>query len=128
MSRRLRVDQPRRLVSLEALLPAPGNVRTLEVPALGKNPEEVVINAALRRRLATALRRLPPALRMVVFLREMEGLSTREASQTLGVSEETVRARLHRARLFLQRELEGPRTGRPRSQSPARPARVQGGA
>ena len=42
---------------------------------------------------------------MIVFLREMEGLSTREAAAAIGVSEDTVKARLHRARLFLQREL-----------------------
>ena len=64
-------------------------------------------NAALRRRLKRALGTLPPAFRAVVFLREMEGLSTRETAHALGVSEDTVKARLHRARLVLQRELAG---------------------
>jgi RNA polymerase sigma-70 factor (ECF subfamily) len=49
--------------------------------------------------------RLPPQFRAVVFLRDMEGLSTRETATTLGISEDNVKARLHRARLFLRREL-----------------------
>jgi RNA polymerase sigma-70 factor (ECF subfamily) len=54
-----------------------------------------------------ALAKLPPSFRAVVFLRDMEGLSTREAATTLGISEDNVKARLHRARLFLRRELAG---------------------
>jgi RNA polymerase sigma-70 factor, ECF subfamily len=107
MSRRRRVDEPRHLLSLDELLPRPDAARRREAPDVGKNPEEVVINTTLRRRLVTALAGLPPAFRMVVFLREMEGLSTRETALVVGASEDTVKARLHRARLFLQRELAG---------------------
>jgi RNA polymerase sigma-70 factor (ECF subfamily) len=60
------------------------------------------------------LDKLPPAFRAVVFLREMEGLSTRETSQVLGLSEDNVKARLHRARLFLQRELAAASRPEPR--------------
>ncbi len=108
MSRRKRVGEPRHVLSLDALLPAPGAARPHDAPERGKNPEELVENAALRRRLRKALGTLPPAFRAVVFLREMEGLSTRETSSVLGISEDTVKARLHRARLVLQRELQGP--------------------
>lgn len=108
MSRRKRVGEPRHVLSLDALLPAPGAAGSHDAPERGKNPEELVENAALRRRLRKALGTLPPAFRAVVFLREMEGLSTRETSSVLGISEDTVKARLHRARLVLQRELQGP--------------------
>jgi RNA polymerase sigma-70 factor (ECF subfamily) len=36
----------------------------------------------------------------------MEGLSTREVAEVLGISEPTVKMRLHRARLFLRKQLE----------------------
>jgi RNA polymerase sigma-70 factor (ECF subfamily) len=106
MSRRKRVGEPRHVLPLDALLPSPDAARTREAQERGKNPEELVESAALRRRLRKALGTLPPAFRAVVFLREMEGLSTRETSGVLGISEDTVKARLHRARLVLQRELQ----------------------
>lgn len=112
MSRRKRVDEPRHVLSLDALLPGSDGRAPRETPGRDRNPEELVANAALRRRLKRALGTLPPPFRAVVFLREMEGLSTREASIALGVSEDTVKARLHRARLVLQRELEGASSGR----------------
>jgi RNA polymerase sigma-70 factor (ECF subfamily) len=105
MSRRRRVGEPRHLLPLEDLLPTQDPARHVDASAAGNNPEQLVVNAALRRRLARALAKLPPPFRMIVFLREMEGLSTREAAAAVGVSEDTVKARLHRARLFLQREL-----------------------
>jgi DNA-directed RNA polymerase specialized sigma24 family protein len=58
------------------------------------------------RRLRKALHALPPSYRAIVFLREMEGLSTKEAADVLKVSESNVKMRLHRARLFLRKELE----------------------
>jgi len=63
------------------------------------------VNDRLRRRLRRALRALPRPYRLVVFLREMEGLSTREVAGVLGVSEANVKTRLHRARVFLQQQL-----------------------
>jgi RNA polymerase sigma-70 factor (ECF subfamily) len=116
MSRRRHVGEPTRMLSLDELLPTERGARLFESPEVGKDPEQLVEHAGLRRRLNEALARLPPTFRVVVFLREMEGLSTREASAVLGVSEDSVKARLHRARLFLQRELAaaGERRARPR--------------
>ena len=121
MSRRRRVDEPRQVLSLDALLPRSDGRAPHEAPGRDRNPEELVDNVALRRRLKRALGTLPPAFRAVVFLREMEGLSTRETAHALGVSEDTVKARLHRARLVLQRELAGCRS--PAVGGPARRAR-----
>lgn len=105
MARRRRVDQPKHMLSLDELLPVPGTVVPTDLRPRGVTPEEVVVNTRLRRRLTSAMAQLPPPFRAVVFLREIEGLSTREVAQVLGVSEDNVKTRLHRARLLLQREL-----------------------
>jgi RNA polymerase sigma-70 factor (ECF subfamily) len=105
MRRRLRVGEPRHVLSLDELLPAPDGPRPIDAPSPGRSPEQIAINRRLRRRLRKALAALTPPYRMVVFLREMEGLSTREVAQVMGVSEANVKTRLHRARLFLQQQL-----------------------
>jgi RNA polymerase sigma-70 factor (ECF subfamily) len=78
----------------------------VEVEDPSRGPDGIAANAWLGERLRAALRSLPPQLRVVVVLREMEGLSTREASSVLGISEDNVKTRLHRARLLLRQELE----------------------
>jgi RNA polymerase sigma-70 factor (ECF subfamily) len=105
--RRRRVDEPVRLLSLDELMPSPEDGPRVPEPAdKGRGPEEHVVNRRLRRRIRAALAKLPRQHRVVVFLREIEGLSTREVARVVGISEANVKTRLHRARLFLRRELE----------------------
>lgn len=61
--------------------------------------------AQLRRRLALALRELPPAYRSAVLLRDVHGLSTTEAGARLAVNYDTLKSRLHRGRVMLRRAL-----------------------
>jgi RNA polymerase sigma-70 factor (ECF subfamily) len=70
-----------------------------------RNPEQQAIDAELRAALAHALRVLPEPYRAVFMLREIEEVSTADAAELLGVTEECVRIRLHRARLLLRRRL-----------------------
>lgn len=49
---------------------------------------------------------LPPAYRVVLIARAIEGLSNNEIAELLGVRPETVRTRLHRARRLLRKELD----------------------
>jgi RNA polymerase sigma-70 factor (ECF subfamily) len=105
MGRRKRVGEPARLQSLDEVLPGRDGPVRPEAPHPGKNPEQLADNAALRRRLRKALRALPGPYRAIVFLREMEGLSTREVAKVMGISEDNVKARLHRARVQLQASL-----------------------
>ncbi|MDE3155693.1 MAG: RNA polymerase sigma factor [Acidobacteriota bacterium] len=107
MKRRRRVDEPRRLLSLDELMPSrDGRPLPIDVPDPAPAPDAQAANRALGRRLQRALDALPAPYRMLVFLRDMEGLSTREASKVLGISEANVKTRLHRARLFLRQQLE----------------------
>ena len=70
------------------------------------SPEERVTRADLARRTAKALAELPEEAREVVVLRDVQGLSTRETAELLGVTEGAVKVRLHRAHARL-RELVG---------------------
>jgi RNA polymerase sigma-70 factor (ECF subfamily) len=51
------------------------------------------------------LAELPPTLRIVFLWRDLEGLSTLETAEVLGISEAAVKVRLHRARLRLRESL-----------------------
>jgi RNA polymerase sigma-70 factor (ECF subfamily) len=105
MGRRKRAGEPTRLRSLDDIVLRHGYPMRIDMPDPGKNPEQLAENAGLRRRLRRALRTLPGPYRAVVFLREMEGLSTREVAKVMGMSEDNVKTRLHRARVQLQAAL-----------------------
>jgi RNA polymerase sigma-70 factor (ECF subfamily) len=67
--------------------------------------DERVYRLELRRRVAHAVRGLPAIYRAPVVLRDLQGLSTEEASALLRVKDQTLKSRLHRGRLILRREL-----------------------
>ncbi len=68
-------------------------------------PEEELLSSEARRYLEEAIQRLPPKLRVVFLLRDIEGLSIQETSQALQLSEAAVKTRLLRARLHLREQL-----------------------
>ena len=105
MARRKKAGEPPRLQSLDELQSGADGRPRQDVRHPGKNPEQLAANAALRRRLRDALLRLSGPYRAIIFLREMEGLSTREVAQVMGITEDNVKTRLHRARLHLQADL-----------------------
>ena len=106
MKRRRKSGEPAHVLSIDDVLPGAEGAVGAPVRASGRSPEALAANAALRRRLSRALLALPPSYRAIVFLREMEGLSTKEVAGILKISESNVKMRLHRARLFLRKELE----------------------
>lgn len=71
------------------------------------NPERVAYGHELRSAIESAVDALPPLYRTVFVLREVEELSVAETADCLGISEENVKTRSHRARLLLQSRLEG---------------------
>jgi len=109
MKRRRRVDEPRHHRSLETDGAVGGDrdIRTLDVVDRALRPDEVAINKWLGVRLRAALNALPSPLRVLVFLRDIEGLSTREVAQVMHISEPNVKTRLHRARVLLRAQLGG---------------------
>jgi len=67
--------------------------------------DEQVFRAELRRRVLRAILALPVIYRAPVVLRDLQGLSTEEASARLRVKDQTLKSRLHRGRLILRRQL-----------------------
>jgi RNA polymerase sigma-70 factor (ECF subfamily) len=64
--------------------------------------DEQYLRAQMRKRLLAALTQLPSIYRMPVILRDVQGLSTQEASAVLRVKPQTLKSRLHRGRLSLR--------------------------
>jgi RNA polymerase sigma-70 factor, ECF subfamily len=67
--------------------------------------DEAFHRAQMRDRLAEAMQELPPIYRVPVVLRDIQGLSTEEASAVLKVKTQTLKSRLHRGRLILRQRL-----------------------
>lgn len=74
-------------------------------------PDEAVLRGQLRTRLADAMKDLPEIYRTPIVLRDIEGLSTGEASRVLNVKSQTLKSRLHRGRLILRTRLSDFSTG-----------------
>jgi RNA polymerase sigma-70 factor (ECF subfamily) len=72
--------------------------------------EDAVLLSAEYGHLGGAMARLSPEFRAVVQAVVLDGLTTREAGRLLGVRENTVKTRLHRAKAQLRRSLEGTST------------------
>jgi len=104
MSRRRSKFAPAKDLSLEELLPDRQELERLSDDG-GINPEMFAIRSEEAGRLREAVQKLPPAYRIVLVLRDMEGLTDEEVAEITGLQPGTVRVRLHRARLFVRKEL-----------------------
>lgn len=76
-----------------------------DVPDWSGLGDDAVMRAQLRDALAQALTELPDVYRVPVVLRDIQGLSTEEASQVLKVKTQTLKSRLHRGRMMLRERL-----------------------
>jgi len=74
----------------------------IELTSTASSPAELAETADLVARSEAALASLPEDARAVVVLRDLEGLSTREVAELLGVTETVVKVRLHRAHARLR--------------------------
>ncbi len=97
-----RARRGRRLVQIEDLSPRKED----SMPSTERGPEQQAIQRNLQALLETAVDALPESFRAVLVLREVEGLSTAETADSLGISEALVKTRLHRARAALRQDIE----------------------
>ncbi len=104
MSRRRSKFAPNPDLSLEELMPDRKELEQLGTDG-SINPEAFAIRSEEAGRLRDAIQRLPPPYRIVLVLRDMEGLTDEEVAEITGLRSGTVRVRLHRARLFVRKEL-----------------------
>lgn len=104
-TRRLQRARPSVAVAETADLPDSERASMSTLIAPQADPERQAYAAELRRLIETAVDTLPESYRTVFMLREIEGLSTAESAEGLGLTEEAVRTRLHRARALVRRSL-----------------------
>jgi RNA polymerase sigma-70 factor (ECF subfamily) len=106
MKRRGEKNEPARHLSLDRFKP-PGweEGQPRDVPDWSGLPDEGAQRAELRAALERAISDLAPDYRLVVILRDVEGLSTEQTAEALGVRIPTVKMRLHRARMALREQL-----------------------
>ncbi len=69
------------------------------------SPEQSASASEISSLLENSIDSLPDKYRQVFMLRDVEEMSTTEAAECLGISEENVKVRLHRARALMRREL-----------------------
>jgi len=107
MSRRKSKFAPAQMLSLDDLMPEESALSPAATNPWQITPEEIVLKQELRGRLEDAILALPKHYRLVLILRDMEQLDTREVAEVMGISEETTKMRLHRARVFVRNALAG---------------------
>ena len=105
---RIGVNEAKRILERRT---APGTVFSVEdepiddIAAEGPEPQSRAESRELREVLDEALRRLPEKYRAAVVLRDVEGLSTAEAAEVLGLREAAFKSRLHRGRMALRADV-----------------------
>jgi RNA polymerase sigma-70 factor (ECF subfamily) len=102
--------EPYRHLSLDEFLPSESEA-AVSLSARQETPETVLARTDLRGALEDGIALLPRAYRAVLILRDLEGLSTQETAEALGLTPVAVKVRLHRARLFLRQRLVTDRPG-----------------
>jgi len=85
-------------------------------------PEGNLLAAEQYHLLHQAILRVPPPLRIVLVLHDMEELATEQVAQVLSLQQGTVRIRLHRARLSVRKEMNQLLREVPEEQNDAKPS------
>ena len=95
-----RMRQRMRVVALDDL-------PDLDEPETGaRTPEQQVSNSEMVGLVEDAIDRLPYDYRQVFVLRTVEALDTFETAELLGLNQDAVRQRLHRAREMIQSDIQ----------------------
>lgn len=101
-------SESHREIALEEVLPQPGeDGGPAQIADWSNVPLDRLLKGELKAKLDQAILGLPKTSRVVLVLRDQEGLSTRETAEVLGISETLAKVRLHRARLALRKAMDG---------------------
>ena len=120
MSRRKSKFAPKQDLSLEQLTPDRQELQRLSGRPDG-TPETSLLSRESAKRLREAVQKLPAEYRLILVLHDMEELSDADVAEITGLRRGTIRVRLHRARLFVRKELAKQDQPRMRRQT-AKPA------
>jgi len=104
MSRRKSKFAPKEALSLEELMPDRQELERLSGKG-GPTPETSLMSRENAKRLRDAVQKLPPDYRLILVLHDMEELSDEDIAEITGLRLGAIRVRLHRARLFVRKEL-----------------------
>jgi RNA polymerase sigma-70 factor (ECF subfamily) len=103
--RRKKKCEPDREISLDSLVHADGSNGKYEIPDWSQDPSDRLLRAELKQTIDDAIQSLPHKYRLVFNLRDIEGFSTQETAEILEISAQSVKTRLHRARVFLREKI-----------------------
>ena len=109
MKRRKSIFAPVHELSLDEFMPSKSHVDggvKIEIADWSSLPDDRLLQAEMKEVLERAIGDLPENYRSVILLRDMEELSTQETAHVLELSGDTVKTRLHRARLALRAKLD----------------------
>ncbi len=99
---------PEQELSLDELMPRPGpDGRRPEIIDWSEDAERALLRGELSAQMEAAIDRLPRDYKIVLVLRDIEGFSAEETAEMLKLSVPAVKSRLHRARVFVRKELAG---------------------
>jgi RNA polymerase sigma-70 factor (ECF subfamily) len=105
MRRRKGKYEPRQELTLEELMPRGREDAEIQIPDAADLPDDQVARGEIHAAVHEGIEQLAPEYRMVLLLRDIEQLSTREVAVALNLNTSTVKMRLHRARLQLRQVL-----------------------
>lgn len=101
-----------RHASLDELLPAEEGVLPMRIPDTAENPVESAERNEVRAAVQRAIGQLPDEYRVVVIMRDLQGLTYQEIATALGATLGTVKSRLHRARHALRAVMQSTEAAR----------------
>jgi RNA polymerase sigma-70 factor (ECF subfamily) len=103
--RSARFSRPHEVSEAEVSPEAQERSRGLDPADWSSLADDEMLRSEMRKRLVDSLVSLPAVYRIPVLLRDIQGLSTEEASAVLRVKSQTLKSRLHRGRLILRQRL-----------------------
>lgn len=106
MSRRKSKFAPKEALSFEELMPERKELQSFSAAGSAEGtPESAFLRRENAKCLREAVQSLPPEYRLILVLHDMEDLSDSDIAEITGLRPGTIRVRLHRARLYVRKEL-----------------------